>query len=292
MTGTALILGGHGRFGQTAAEAFRNAGWEVRLYDRSAGDLSAAAMGADILVNGWNPKYPDWAAQVPGLTAQVIAAARASGATVLIPGNIYVFGKDAPEGFGPGVPHDADNPLGRIRIDLERSYRDSGVPVILLRAGDFLDSYASGNWFDSQMAPSLRKGVLTYPGDPDVPHAWAWLPDMARAAVALAERRRDLPRYAEINFPGYTLTGTDLAALCGKVLCRKVQVKRMAWWPLRVARPFWRMAGPLLEMRYLWTKPHHLTRASFDAVLPGFEETPPEEALAAAIASVLSPAPA
>ncbi|SMX33020.1 hypothetical protein MAA8898_00378 [Maliponia aquimaris] len=289
MTGTALILGGHGRFGRNAAAAFRDAGWQVRLHDRAGGNLADAAMGADIIVNGWNPPYPDWAAQVPGQTAQVIAAARASGATVIVPGNVYVFGADAPEGFGPDIPQRAANPLGRIRIAMERSYRDAGVRVILLRAGDFLDTEASGNWFDLQIAPSLKKGILTYPGDPAVPHAWAWLPDMARAAVALAERRHSLPPYAEINFPGYTLTGTELAALCGRVLGCEVRVRRMAWWPLHLARPFWRVARSLLEMRYLWSKPHRLTRASLDAVLPGFVDTDPAKALAVALAPVLSP---
>ncbi|WP_305970161.1 MULTISPECIES: epimerase [unclassified Mameliella] len=287
MTGNVLILGGSGRFGRHAAEAFWNAGWRVTLFDRGQDDLAQAARGVDIIVNGWNPAYTDWATQVPGLTEQVIAAARASGATVIVPGNVYVFGKDAPEAFDPGVPHAARNPLGRVRIEMEQTYRDAGIPVILLRAGDFLDTAASGNWFDLQMAPSLKKGVLTYPGDPAVPHAWAFLPDMARAAVALAERREMLPRFAEVNFPGYTLTGQDMAGLIGGTLKRQVRVKRMAWWPVRLAALVWPLGAKLVEMRYLWDKPHHLTKDSFDALLPDFRSTPVDDALAAAVAPVL-----
>lgn len=287
MSETVLILGGTGRFGRNAAEAFWNAGWHVRLFDRAKDDLSQAAQGADVIVNGWNPAYTDWADQVPRLTQQVIAAARGAGATVIVPGNVYVFGKDAPQNFGPQTPHGATNPLGQIRIKMEAAYRASDVPVILLRAGDFLDTAASGNWFDLQMAPTLAKGVLTYPGNPDVPHAWAYLPDMARAAVELAEQRADLPRYAEIAFPGYTLTGHEMAALCGQALAREVRVKRMAWWPLRLASPFWALGAKLLEMRYLWDKPHHLSRDGFDALLPDFAETDAQEALATALAPVL-----
>ncbi|WP_417207830.1 epimerase [Antarctobacter sp.] len=288
MVGTVLILGGNGRFGRNAAEAFWNAGWRIRLFDRAKDDLTQAAQGADVIVNGWNPAYTDWAAMVPSLTEQVIAAARASGATVIVPGNVYVFGKDAPDHFGPDTAHGATNPLGRTRIEMEAAYRASGVPVILLRAGDFLDTAASGNWFDLQMAPTLRKGVLTYPGNPDAPHAWAYLPDLARAAVALAERRADLPRFADITFPGFTLTGREMAVLCGKVLGRPVRIRRMAWWPLRLVSPVWRMGAKLLEMRYLWDKPHHLSRDGFDGLLPGFVETDVTEALALAIAPVLN----
>jgi nucleoside-diphosphate-sugar epimerase len=287
MAGSVLVLGANGRFGRHATEAFRAAGWQVTTFDRATGDLTAATVGQDVIVNGWNPPYPDWASQLPAQAVQVLAAAQASGATVVLPGNVYVYGEGAEVALGPDVPQAARNPLGRVRIDVERSYRDSGVPVILLRAGDFLDTEASGNWFDRQMAPTLARGVLTYPGDPGVPHAWAFLPDMARAAVALAEQRAALPRFAEIAFPGYALTGQELAALCGQVLGRAIRVKPMAWWPLQLARPFWRMAPHLLEMRYLWSMPHRLTRESLDAVLPGFAETEPAEAVAQALAPVL-----
>lgn len=287
MHGKVLILGGNGRFGRSVSEAFWNRGWRVTQFARG-GDLVAAAQGMDVIVHGWNPKYPDWAAQVPGQTQQVIAAARASGATVILAGNVYVYGADAPEDFGPHLPQAATNPMGRVRIAMEQALREAGIPLIVLRAGDYLDTEASVNWFDAIMAKGVAKGALTYPGNPDIPHAWAWLPDMARAVVALAERRRDLPRVSDIAFPGYTLTGRELAALCAEAAGHPVRVKRMAWWPLMLARPVLRIAKPLLEMRYLWEKPHHLARDSFDAVLPEFTPTPAAEAVARALAPLLA----
>ncbi|WGW04723.1 Rossmann-fold NAD(P)-binding domain-containing protein [Tropicibacter oceani] len=288
MTGTVLILGAKGRFGRNAAEAFWNAGWRVTLFDRASDDLMQAARGMDVIVNGWNPAYPDWQSQLPQLTAQVIAAARASGATVILPGNVYVFGKDAPQVFGPETPQLANNPMGRLRIEMEQSYRDADIPTILLRAGDFLDTETSGNWFDRIMAPPLKRGRLSYPGALDRPHAWAFLPDMARAAVQLAEMRAALPRFADIAFPGYTLTGQELAALCGQALGRPIRARKMAWMPLRIAVPFWPLARHLLEMRYLWNKPHRMAREGFDKLLPGFKPTPEARALSCAIAPVIS----
>ena len=86
MTQTVLILGGSGKIGTHAAEAFWNAGWTVRQYDRSTDDMTTAAMGADVIVNGLNPaNYANWAKNIPAITQQVIAAAKASGATVIIP---------------------------------------------------------------------------------------------------------------------------------------------------------------------------------------------------------------
>ena len=280
MTGSVLVLGANGRFGRHAAEAFWNAGWTVALFDRRTDDLTAKARRADVIVNGWNPPYPRWQTEVPSLTDKVIAAARASGATVLLPGNVYTFGKDAPALFGVKTPHRANNPLGQVRTRMEATYRASGVRTIILRCGDFLDTQPSGNWFDRVVAARLPKGPLRYPGALDVPHAWAWLPDVARAAVALAERRNSLPTFADIPFAGYTLTGAELAEACSRALGQPVAVVRMSWLPILALAPVWRMARHLAEMRYLWDKPHRLDPAPLAALLPRFHATPVEEALA------------
>jgi nucleoside-diphosphate-sugar epimerase len=289
MTGTVLILGATGRFGRNAALAFERAGWSVRRFARG-GDLDAAARGADVIACGWNPPYPDWAAQVPGQVRAVIAAARASGATILMPGNVYVFGPGSPEVLRETTPHRATNPLGRVRIDLEQALRESGVPVILLRAGDFLDTAASGNWIDRVILKPLDKGRIAWPGRrTDVPHAWAFLPDMARAAVALCDRRATLDRFAEVNFPGHTLGGDQIAAHLARLLGRAVAARPMSWLPLRLAAPVAPMLRCLVEMRYLWDMPHRLDDARFRALLPDFVATPPDRALAAQIGRDIGP---
>ncbi|SDC75127.1 sugar nucleotide-binding protein [Ruegeria marina] len=287
MTQTVLILGASGRFGRNAAIAFRRAGWAVTAFDRKRDDLREAARRADVIVNAWNPPYPDWARQVPALHAQVIEAAKAADATVIVSGNVYVFGPDTPSPWGAESPHRATNPLGRIRIDMEAAYRASGVRTIILRSGDFLDTEASGNWFDEIMIKSLARGRFTYPGNPDIAHAWAWLPDLARATVELAERRADLPQFCDLVFAGYTLTGRDLAQALGEVTGGRVALKQMNWLPLHLARPVWPMARCLLEMRYLWNTPHRLDGAVFDRMLPGFRQTPLAQALAQAIPATL-----
>lgn len=289
MQQTVLILGGTGRFGRAAAEAFWNAGWRVRVFDRKADRLPDAALGAEVIVNGWNPPYDRWADLLPGLADQVIAAARASGATVIQPANVYVYGAASPETLGPDTPHAARNPLGRLRVEMEDRLRAAGIPLILLRAGDFIDIEGSGNWLDRVLLGNLAKGRLDYPGNPDIPHAWAFLPDLGRAAVALAERRAALDRVEEVLFPGYTLTGREMARLVAEASGRPVRLSRFAFWPLHLARPFWPLAKGLLEMRYLWTMPHRLDGTRFAAQVPDFRPTPVEAAIAAAVAGLAQP---
>lgn len=287
--GTVLILGGSGRFGRHATVAFRYRGWDVRQFDRDTQSLWDAAWGADVIVNAWNPPYTEWAETVPRLTEQVIEVAKASGATVIIPGNVYVFGQSPETAWTADSPHAATNPLGRIRQEMEAAYRDAGVKTIVLRAGDFIDTEASGNWFDMILTAKLNRCRFVYPGAWDRLHAWAWLPDVAEAAAMLAERRDQLAQFEDIPFEGYTLTGAALADAVEQVMHRPIRRSRMSWVPLVVASPFWPMGRKLREMRYLWDMPHALDGQRLRQLLPGFRATDLHEALSVALHDHIHP---
>ena len=289
MTQTVLILGPTGRFGRNAALAFENAGWKVRHFDRKTDNLDNAARGVDVIVNAWNPPYQDWNKQVLAMQPAVHRAALINDATVIIPGNVYVFGAKTASPWSDESAHQATNLLGKIRIALEQSYRDADVRTIVLRAGDYLDTEPSGNWFDRIMAPSLRKGALTYQGKLGTNHAWAFLPDLARATVLLAEQRGTLDRFVDICFEGYTLTAEQMAVSIAKARGHDVRIKEMAWWPLRLAWPLMPDMKHIFEMRYIWNTEHSLDGTKFAALVPDFEETPMIEAFRQATEFVALP---
>lgn len=289
MHNVVLILGPTGRVGRHAAAAFETAGWEVRRFDRRKDRLWDAAWGASVIVNGWNPSYHHWARDLPGLTRQVIEVAKASGATVIVPGNLYGYGADAPECLGPKTPMRATNPLGRLRIDMERAYRDAGIRTIVVRAGDFIDTAPSGNWFDRVIAKHASAGRIAYPGAPDCVHAWAYLPDVARVMVALAEQRHALDPWVDIPVPGYAVTGQELARGCAAALGHPVRLTRMSWLPLYLLRPVLPFIGGMFEMRYLWSKPHRLDPGALQSIAPQIEMTPLVTALRCALDHQIDP---
>lgn len=292
MTKTALILGASGSFGSNAATAFTQAGWIARRFDRARDDIHAAAAGADIIVNAMNPpNYRNWQTEVPRITELAISAARSSGATILVPGNVYNFGTQ-PGPWSAETPQRAISKKGQIRAAMETRYRQAaaeGIRTIILRGGDFINTRARGNFFDLVLTKGIGKGTMTYPGRTDIPHAWAYLPDIARAAVALAERRDDLPAFADISFEGFTLTGTELRTAFARILGREVALKQMQWWPIRLASPFWRLGRELLEMRYLWDHPHGLDGSEFARICPDYRATELHAALASALPGDVHP---
>lgn len=289
MPKTVLILGASGKIGTHTARAFAAAGWQVRTFNRKAEDMTQAAQGCDVIVNGMNPpNYHDWAGIIPQITAQVIAAARASGATVIIPGNVYVYG-DHPGEWSETTPHRPCTRKGRIRVAMEDTYRASGVQTILLRAGDFIDPDRNGDMLSVVMLKSLRRGRITALGPHDARHAYAYLPDWARAAVLLAEKRDQLDQYEDIPFPGHAFTPDQLKSHLETLLNRPLRITNFPWWALRLASPFWELARELGEMRYLNRVPHSLSATKFDRLLPGFDATPLDEALHAALPADVHP---
>ncbi len=192
MTGTALILGSTGRFGQTAAVAYMVAGWTVTEWRRSdpaaidegriirgdlfEGEALIKAAHVDVIVNALNPAYPDWAVEVPRMTSAVIGAAKATGATVLIPGNIYNYGSDLPPLLAAITPEVGDHRKAAVRIAMEAAHHDADVPTIILRAGDFIDTVPGDNWFEGHITAKVQKGRLMYPGSTNLSHHGRFCP--------------------------------------------------------------------------------------------------------------------
>lgn len=270
MTGTVLVLGSHGKIGHHSATAFADAGWVVRHYQRGT-DMAAVALGADVIVNGLNPpNYHNWAKLIPEITEQVIAAAKASGATVILPGNVYNFG-DTGGVWSEETPQRPVSRKGHIRMQMEARYRESGIPTIVLRAGNFIDPEGNGDIMQLFLLRHIAKGRIIIGGGADVMQAWCYVPDWAQAALALAEKRTRLDRFEDVPFPGHSFTINELKSCLEAYLGRPLTLSRFPWGLMRLASPFWELARELSEMRYLWETPHQLSREKFDKLLPGFE---------------------
>jgi nucleoside-diphosphate-sugar epimerase len=273
MAKVALILGRSGKIGTHAALAFQQEGWTVRTYDRTRGDMVSAARGAHVIVNGLNPPgYHDWARLIPAITAEVIAAAQGSGATVILPGNVYNFGPKAGE-WSEATPHRPSTRKGRIREEMERSYERSGVQTIVLRAGNFITPERADDVMSLLYLRSLASGKVTLPGPSEVIQAHCYVPDWARAAVGLAEQQNELATFEDIPFPGHSFTAEQLRAFLEQELARPIGFAKFPWWAISLLAPFWETGREMLEMRYLWHTPHTLSEAKLLRLLPSFRLT-------------------
>ena len=272
MTKTVLILGASGKIGTHTSEAFWNAGWTVRHYTRGT-DMTAAAKGVDVIINGLNPpNYHNWAQTIPAITRQVIAAAKASNATVIIPGNIYNFGNQAGL-LDQNTQQRPNTRKGQIRVDMEKAYAASGVQTIILRAGNFIDPQSNDDLMSLLYMRDISKGRLTTAGDPEAKQTYAYLPDWALAALALAEKRKELAKFEDVPFPGHTFTINQLRDTVRTAIRRPIKITQFPWWLMAVLGPFWEMAREMKEMRYLYSMPHQISGTKFEQLLSDFRPT-------------------
>ena len=315
MTSHVLILGAAGRIGQVLTLAFADAGWEVRAQARKplpaalashprvrpircdatdAAALGAAAQGCTAIVNALNPPPTEWHRQALPLADAALSAARVCGALLMLPGNVYNFGRELPALLTPQTPEHADTPKARIRIELEARLRaaatgSAGHPVdsVVIRAGDFLGGPGTGTWLDMVLASKLGKGRFVYPGNPDTAHAWAYLPDLAQTFVRVAALRAEQPAalrgHHRLHFAGYTLTGNAFKAGLETVLGCPLRTASLPWGLIRFASPFVPMWRELLTMRYLWERPHALDDAALRTLIGEVPQTHLPQALRAAL---------
>lgn len=304
MTGTVLILGANGRFGRAATQAFATAGWTVRAATRAGDtqatdcitpvvcdvmqrdDVIAAAQGADVIVHAVHPLYPEWAEKTPVHTANVIAAGLSSGATVMISANVYVFGANAAEVYDERNAPAPTTRKGAVRVQMEAAFEAAaadGLRTVILRGGDFIKRAKTGNWFETHITNKAHKGVFTYPGPMDAVHAWAYLPDMARAMVGLAATRATLPAFSSFGFEGYSLTGEELKSAVSRAVGRRLKSGYFPWPLLRIIGLFAPLVREVIEMRYLWNVPHRIDGSALARVLPDFTPTSLNRAMAEAL---------
>ncbi|MEO8021779.1 NAD-dependent epimerase/dehydratase family protein [Polaromonas sp.] len=315
---TVLILGARGRFGMAATRAFAQAGWQVvaQLRPGATGPaiagvqwlaaqsddtarLAVAAHGATVVVQGLSPLYTHkaWRRDLPGLTQAAIDVTRELGALLMLPASVYNFGETMPALLREDTAQAASTFKGRMRIASEAQVRaatqDGCMKAVVIRGGDFFGS-GTGSWLDEVMVKDIQSGMLTYPGPMNVPTAWAYLPDMARSFVAVAERRHSLPAFEMLHFAGYQLTGQDWADALADIAWEqgwlptdgKLRTKSLSWLLMRTLGLVMPQMAALCEMRYQWRTPHALVNTRM-ATLAGAEpHTPFPQALRTALAEL------
>ena len=143
--------------------------------------LGCAAQGSRAIVDALNPPFTEWARPALALADAALAVARASGALLMLPGNVYNFGRELPTHLTPDTPESADTANARIRIESEARLAATaatataatagvaaGVDSVVIRAGDFFGGPGTGTWLDMALASRLGKGRFVYPGNPDI----------------------------------------------------------------------------------------------------------------------------
>ena len=316
----ALVLGATGAFGSHVTAALLARGWTITAMSRDpaaarlraganmpiewvggdalvAADVIRAARGASLIVHAVNPpKYRNWAGTVLPMLEASIAAAKASGARILLPGSVYNYAPDSGARIGEAAPQTPATRKGVLRARMEARLAEAaaeGVRSLVVRAGDFFGPAAENSALSWLMVKARgRARLMLQPGPATMPHAFAYLPDLARAAVAVLDREDDLATFETFHFAGHWLTPAGLLGMVRRVTEQpRLPTFPFPWVVARVMAPFDETLRELLEMRYLWRAPIGLDNAKLVAFVGAEPRTPLEIAIRATLADAEEAAP-
>ena len=302
--GKVTVLGINGHIGHAVARAFVAAGWDVTGMGRSdkhhtpgvrfvQGDSDSvaqmrAAIGeSDVVVNALNMRYDLWfEGRMEAQMARVVEAMGKTGKTMLFPGNIYNFAK-TDRVMRPDTPQHPETVRGELRVRVESALQaaaDRGdIQVLILRAGEFYGPGSSGDWFDQIMFREIKSGMVRTAGYAGVSHAWAYLPDLARAFEALASVRSTLRGFDRFHFAGHFVEPAQMKAVIEAVAPSGIKVKPFAMSLLTILGWFDPIIREVAKMRYVWKNPMELRDERLEDILGEGFNTPFEDAVAATV---------
>lgn len=271
------VIIGAGSIGTNIARILTDRGERVRMITRSgsgpehplvervsadASDVAALTTlteSATVIYHAANPpSYTTWEQMLPPLQTAVIAAAKASGATLALTGSLYAYGPQPGGLMHEGTPMTATGHKGRLRRRLWEQAQAAGIHTFEMRGADYIGKGAQGIYAMS-IAPALEKGKVAWiPGHLDMPHTFTYNRDMANALVTLAADERAWGKAWHVPSPP-AVTLRDLAQryarAAGKLRLRLVQLPRFV---MRTAGAFVPIAREMAEMDYQWYAPFHL----------------------------------
>ncbi|MCF4122528.1 NAD-dependent epimerase/dehydratase family protein [Antribacter sp. KLBMP9083] len=300
------VVVGAGQVGAHVALRLAEQGHEVVLVSRSgsgpdhpgvrreradASDgaaVAALARDADTLYNCVNPAYHRWLTDWPPVAAGLLGAAQTTGAGYVILGNLYVYGPPSgPMGEDHAIAPSSAKAAVRARLWEEAlaAHEAGRVRVTELRPSDYFGpGCRDQSHLGDRFVPPLLAGRPTrLAGDPDQPHSWSYVPDVAAALVAAGTGDDAWGRAWHIP-TGPAVTYRAMAErLCEIAGAPTPRVGSIPGWLVELGGLASPMMRELRHVRYQFDRPFVLDSARSEAAL-GLTPTPLDDALAATIA--------
>jgi nucleoside-diphosphate-sugar epimerase len=297
----AALFGATGSLGRHLARELLRRGARVRAVSRTRSKLERDFEGLAVDLHPADLSQPAAAVRVAGgcdvvfhtvglplsdydlhvrLARSTAEAARVCGSRIVAASSYWSFGP-----AGSTELREDDPPVPGCRVcDIRRQMED-----VLLGAGgavtilpDFYGPMASLSLLNDGL-DALRRGArVRWPGDPDAPRDFIFLPDAARTLCDLAERREVEGR--RWNVPGSGVRPPRaLLRDAAETLRRSARVTALRGWKVAVAGLVRRDARELREILPLYEAPVGLDGSRLRALLGEREVTPYSEGIAATL---------
>jgi nucleoside-diphosphate-sugar epimerase len=247
-----------------------------------------AATGASVIYQCLNAPYTDWPKRFPPLQRGVLAAAERTGALLVSLENLY--------GYGPtgGAPMTEDLPLaattvkGRTRAamtrDLLAAAEAGRIRMAIGRASDFFGAgITTGTTLGERVFANAVAGKRAdFIGNPDLPHTYSYVPDVAAGLATLGSDARAIGGVWHLPGPETVTTRALLELVAGEV-GHPVGVRSLPKLAVRALGVFNPLLRELAEMSYQFDQPFVLDTTKYQSTF-GTAGTPLATAIGTTVA--------
>src|SRR5271165_3879914 len=251
----------------------------------AAGD---AAKGAAVVYQCLNAPYTQWPERFPPLQRGVLAAAERGGALLVTLENLYGYGPTGGKPMTEDLPLAATTVKGRTRAAMTAELlaaADAGrVRIAIGRASDFFGAgVTTGSTLGERVFGNALAGRRAdFIGNPDLPHTYSYVPDIAAALATLGTDPRAAGQVWHLPGP-QTVTTRALLDLVAAEVGHPVGIRTVSKLALRALGLTNPMLRGLAEMAYEFEEPFILDTTKFESAF-GAAGTPLADAIAATVA--------
>ena len=296
MSSSTLVIG-YGAVGRATTAALLARGDAVTVAQRSRpADLAAGAgyrpcdmldltsvrqavagMAQVVMAVGFPYDSKVWRRVWPTTMANLLEACAETGARIVFVDNLYMLGPQR-------MPRTEDMPLSKrgrkpaILTKVTRQWMAAAaagrVRIAALRCTDFYGPDVPVSHLGSTGFGAIAQGkaaMLLAP--PDIPHDFAYVPDIARAVLTLLDAPDDA--YGQVwNMPcAPTLTPRQILRLGADALGVKLRITAIPLWTLPLVGLFSTFMREVADVGFTWDRPYVVDGSKFTKRF-GFETTP------------------
>ena len=302
------VVIGAGATGTATALLLAELGAEVRIVSRSGSGpdhptiscitadamdtqaLAKIAEGAAVIYNCANPPYDKWTTTWPPLATSILGAAAQSGAVLVTLSNLYMYAPPGDRPMTENEPLAAETVKGGVRAGTYRQAleaHDTGrVRMVEARASDFIGQGLGDNaHMGERVLSRVRSGKsVQVVGDPDVPHSWTAVDDVALTLVALGATPDAWGRAWHVPTVAPLTQRELIHRFCAEAGVEPVKVSAIPSMVMRILGLFVPAMRELQEMTYQFTEPFIIDSTDAEQSL-GLHPTPLEDTIRAAVGS-------
>jgi len=283
-----ITIFGYGPTGAATAEFLRNRGQSIRVVQRKrpaslpagvefmpcdvmdAQSVLRAVTGAEQAVITIGVEYSGriWREVWPKAMANFLAAAEAANARIVHIDNMYMYGPHDDTPIHEDAPLTAYGHKPAVRSEITRMWMEAGregrVKWAALRAPDFYGPGVDRSHIGETGLGLIAQGkTAQLIMSPDQPHAFAYVPDIARAAVSLLDAPDDAFNQAWHVPCAPTRTPRQLLQIGAAAIGQKLKLMAMPTLGLRIIGLFSPFLRECVEMRFTWNRPYHVDATKF-----------------------------